>query len=194
MWCISFLYGSRSHTQGLHTGGLLSEAVGSSISDRPCPLFTSPPLKSTQRCSELRPLIYQRSTEHHHSPQRRGERERSLGRTRRQPISGLVSLQHLGGTEPSSGTCSPAARRKKTSSVRDAQLWFCEFDKKVGDHDTRWLKLHFRISLSSLLVLVHGRPACFHNIYILKKAYTNVLFLFHVTACSFLLSLSEDAL
>lgn len=63
-------------------------------------------------------------------------------RTRRQPISGLVSLQHLGGTEPSSGTCAPAARRKKTSRVRDAQLWFCEFDKKVEDHDTRWQKLN----------------------------------------------------
>lgn len=80
--------------------------------------------------------VYQRSAEHHDAVPASIEeipRERS-GRKRRQPISGLVSLQHLGGSERWVRSRAQAAGRKTARSVRDAQLWFCE-----EDCDARWL-------------------------------------------------------
>lgn len=56
------------------------------------------------------------------------------GRERRQPISGLVSLQHLGGSERGERSRAQAAGRRTARSVRDAQLWFCE-----EGYDRRWL-------------------------------------------------------
>lgn len=54
-----------------------------------------------------------------------------------QPISGLVSLQHLAGTAADERTRAQTAGRKTTPSVRDARLYLCDFDKKAEDFDTR---------------------------------------------------------
>lgn len=103
--------------------------------------------QSPKRCSELSLLVHQRSTEHcstitAHDDEPRGARSRI---TRRQPISGLVSLQHLGGTEASSGL---ELRQRGGRRLRaSAQLWICEFDKKVKDYDARWLKLNLALGM-----------------------------------------------
>lgn len=139
--CVSFLRGAGSHlASGVYEQGSRlpptpppPTTAAATVSNHPRPLFTSLISASpgTKRCSELRPLVYQRSTE-----QRRAiiiiiiiiagaqHGEAAAARTRRaqpQPISGLVSLQHLGGSEACErtlGSSSGGGGRLRASATR----------------------------------------------------------------------------
>lgn len=56
-------------------------------------------------------------------------------------------------------TRAQATGRKTTWTVRDTQLWFCEFDEKVSDYDARWLTLNVAFGL--LLFIYLFIFACF---------------------------------
>ncbi len=133
LWCIPFIYGSWSHA-GTSRWLLINEAAVT-LHTKPSTSFWLHPLKAPKRCSELQLLVYQRCAERCGSITAHDDetaRRKTARRAGRQPISGLVSLQHLAGTEATERTWAEAAGRKNTSRLRDAQLWFCELYKEGG--------------------------------------------------------------
>lgn len=78
----------------------------------------------------------------HHSPQQRAKQAR---RTRRQPISGLVSLQHLGGTEPSGGLELRQRGGETLQHSATRNYGFVIFDKKGGGFRHQVIKTEFGV-------------------------------------------------
>lgn len=124
-------YMAHDRTRGLDAGSLSMKLQWSPIQNRPRPfvyilskhqkmLRAPAPCLPALRCGSIT------------ARNNKTARRKTARRTRRQPISGLVSLQHLAGTEATERTWAEAAGRKNTSRLRDAQLWFCELDEEGG--------------------------------------------------------------
>lgn len=112
----------------------------------------SPPLRAPKKM-----LGAQRLTEH------RGTitayKRKTTRRTRRQPISGLLSLQHLGGTEPSGRPDQAAGGGQTLLDSATRNYAFVNLTRRwritsAGDYN---------LASFLLTVVAHGGPACFHN-------------------------------
>lgn len=137
----------------------ISKAVGcpptttTTLSNHPRSLFTSLISASpgTKRCSKLRPLVYQRSTEHRRAAiiiiiiiagTQHGEAAAA-----QPPSRAAAANQRPGFSSASRRERAVRAdsglqrrRRRKVSSVRDAQLCSCEFTQKVEDQRQQVIK------------------------------------------------------
>lgn len=99
--------------------------------------------------------------------------KKTARRARRQPISGLVSLQHLGGTEPS-GRLEPRQRgggkRLEGSSTHNHD--FVKSTRELEDCVARWLK-HNLLSFITILTAIGNVACCRFDLHAFTPAYTN---------------------